>query len=186
LVCFGTTADKKTTATRKCAEIGDAFKIVCGGGSGEGMADEFATVEPEQGFLIHVEEFAQVLRPGRWAGATLIPFLTQCFDCPKQYQLKFRKSPVNLECPTPSLLAGTTPDWFWRDFHAGDFAGGFGNRLFFLTGTRKPTIALPQIPDLSEISDAMNMLSKIQPCQAHLSPEAANLWQEFYSAWDAE
>jgi hypothetical protein len=186
VVCFGPTGDKKTTATRKCAEIGDTFKIVCGGGSGEGMADEFATAEPGQGLLIHTEEFAQILRPGRWDGATLIPFLTQCFDCPEQYQLKFRKSPVNLERPTPSLLAGTTPEWFWKDFNAKDFPGGFGNRLFFLTGTRKPAIALPRMPNLSEISNAVNKLSAIQPCQAHLSLEAADLWGDFYAAWDAE
>ena len=186
VVCFGPTADRKTTATRRAAELGEGFKVVRGGGSGEGLADEFATADPGQGFLLYVEEFSQILRPGRWEGATLIPFLTQCFDCPERYEMKFRKSGIKLERPTPSLLAGTTPEWFWQDLRAKEFSGGFGNRHFFLTGARKAPIALPEMPDLGKISDAVNRLSGIQSCQAHFSPEASDLWRAFYAAWDTE
>jgi hypothetical protein len=186
VVVYGPTGDRKTTATRKATELGDQFKVVSGGGSGEGLADDFSGAEPGHGFLLHAEEFSQILRPGRWEGATLIPFLTQCFDCPGRYEMKFRKSPINLERPTPSLLAGATPDWFWQDFRTRDFQGGFGNRLFFLTGTRKPVIALPDAPDLSKTSRSVNDLSKVEPCQARFAPNARTLWEQFYGAWDAE
>lgn len=186
VVVYGPTGDRKTTATRRGTELGGAYKIIRGGGSGEGIADEFSNAEPGQGLLLYAEEFSQVLRPGRWDGATLIPFLTQCFDCPESYEMKFRKSPVNLERPTPSLLAGATPEWFWCDFRARDFQGGFGNRLFFLTGIRKPAIALPESPRLGEISAAVDRLSKIKPCEAHLASEARALWADFYRAWDSE
>jgi hypothetical protein len=186
LVCFGPTGDRKTTATRMGAEIGSAFKIVRGGGSGEGLADEFSGAEPGQGLLLYAEEFSQVLRPGRWDGATLIPFLTQCFDCPLRYEMKFRKSPIELEQPTPSLLAGATPDWFWQDFRAKDFQGGFGNRLFFFAGARKPAMPLPESPSLDEISLTVDTLAAIQPCEARFDAKARALWEKFYRAWDAE
>jgi hypothetical protein len=186
LVCFGPTGDRKTTATRMGAEIGSTFKIVRGSGSGEGLADEFSTAEPGRGLLLYAEEFSQVLRAGRWDGATLIPFLTQCFDCPRRYEMKFRKSPVELEQPTPSLLAGATPDWFWQDFRANDFQGGFGNRLFFFSGARKPAMPLPESPRLDPISSAVDVLAAIQPCEARFDTKARALWENFYYAWDAE
>jgi hypothetical protein len=186
LVCFGPTGDRKTTAIRMGTETGSAFKIVRGGGSGEGLADEFSGAEPGQGLLLYAEEFSQILRPGRWDGATLIPFLTQCFDCPPRYEMRFRKSPVELEQPTPNLLAGATPDWFWQDFRTRDFQGGFGNRLFFFAGTRKPAMPLPEPPSLDATSRAVDALAAIQPCEARLDGKARALWEKFYGAWDAE
>jgi hypothetical protein len=186
LICFGPTGDRKTTATRMGTDLGSPFKIVRGGGSGEGLADEFSSAHPGQGFLLYAEEFLQVLRPGRWDGATLIPFLTQCFDCPERYEMKFRKSPVSLEQPTPTMLAGATPDWFWQDFRARDFQGGFGNRLFFLTGERKPAIPLPECPRLDAISRAIDALSAIAPYEARFEAKAVVLWEKFYRVWDAE
>jgi len=186
LGCFGPTGDKKTTATRMAADIGSPFKIVRGGGSGEGLADEFSAGEPGRGFLLYAEEFSQILRPGRWEGATLIPFLTQCFDCPPRYEMKFRKKPVALEQPTPNFLACATPEWFWQDFRTNDFLGGFGNRLFFCAGARKPAMPLPESARLAAISRAVDTLGSIKPCEARLDPKAIALWEEFYRAWDAE
>jgi hypothetical protein len=186
LVCFGPTGDRKSTATRRAMELGADFKVVRGGGSGEGLADEFSKADVGEGFLLYTEELSQILRPGRWDGATLIPFLTQCFDCPPRYEVKFRKSPVKLEQPTPSLLAGTTPDWFWQDFRARDFQGGFGNRIFFLTGARKPALPLPESPNLDGISRAVNALAVVTPGELRLEARARGLWEEFYVAWEAE
>jgi hypothetical protein len=185
LVGYGPTGDRKTSAIRKAEEIGGRLKVIRGGGSGEGIADDFASGEPGDGLLIYAEEFSQVLRPGRWQGATLIPFLTQCFDCPERYEMKYRKNPINLERPTPSLLAATTPDWFWQDFNFRDFQGGFGNRLFFLTGQRKACIPLPEVPDLGDASRAIENLSRVTSCSAELESDARALWEQYYCAWDA-
>jgi hypothetical protein len=185
-VCFGPTGDRKTTATRRATELGSGCKIVHGGGSGEGLADEFSTAKPGEGLLLYAEEFSQILRPGRWDGSTLKPFLTQCFDCPPRYQVKFRKRPIELEQPTPSLLAGTTPDWFWQDFSARDFQSGFGNRILFFTGERKPDVPLPEAPNLESVSRRVDALATVGPCDAHLDPKARTLWMQFYRAWNAE
>jgi hypothetical protein len=141
LVCFGATGDRKTTATRIGTKLGSPYKLISGGGSGEGLADEFSGAEIGQSLLIHAEEFSQILRPGRWDGSTLKPFLTQCFDCPERYEMKFRKDPIEIDQPTPSLLAGTTADWFWQDFQGRDFQGGFGNRIFFFAAWMRSRIS---------------------------------------------
>jgi hypothetical protein len=185
LVCFGATGDRKTTATRRATELGKC-KIVEGGGSGEGLADEFSSAQPGEGLLLYSEEFSQILRPGRWDGATLKPFLTLCFDCPDHYQLKFRKQPIELDRPTPSLLGGTTADWFWQDFSARDFSGGFGNRILFFSGERKPSLPLPEEPNLEAILRAVEELAGVGPCQTHLETKARELWVKFYEAWEAE
>ena len=185
VVCFGPTGDRKTTATRQATELGNGIKIISGGGSGEGLADAFSQAAPGAGSLIHAEELSQILRPGRWEGSTLIPFLTQCFDCPERYEMKFRKSPVSLERPTPNLLAGVTPEWFWRDFRVNDFQGGFGNRMFFVTGAPKDCLPRPASPDLFQISRAAEALSGIEPSEARLDAEAEPLWDRFYRAWRA-
>jgi hypothetical protein len=186
LLCFGPTGDRKTTATRRAAELGGPCKIIRGAGSGEGLADEFADAGPVEGLLLYAEEFSQVLRPGRWDGATLIPFLTNCFDCPEQFEMRFRKSPVKLERPTPSMLGGTTPDWFWQDFRIRDFQGGFGNRIFFFTGRQKADIPLPETPRLDAVSAAVGELAQSRSCEAQLDATARELWTEFYRAWRRE
>lgn len=185
VVCFGPTGDRKTTATRQAIELGNGIKIISGGGSGEGLADEFSRAAEGEGTIIHAEELSQILRPGRWEGSTLIPFLTQCFDCPPRYEMKFRKSPISLERPTPNLLAGVTPEWFWRDFRVSDFQGGFGNRMFFMTGCPKDCLPRPESPDLSRISGSVEALSGVEPCEARLDVEAEALWDRFYRAWRA-
>jgi hypothetical protein len=184
IVCFGPTGDRKTTATRQAAELGNGLKVISGGGSGEGLADEVSRVAHGEGVLIHTEELSQILKPGRWEGSTLIPFLTQCFDCPEHYEMKFRKSPVSLERPTPNLLAGTTPEWFWRDFRANDFQGGFGNRIFFLAGgSPKACLPRPESPSLGPIVGGVENLLAVDPCEARLEAEAARLWDKFYREW---
>lgn len=187
LLVFGPTNDRKTTAIRGLERLGgEQIHVIRGSGSGEGIADDFEKVEPGNSVLVFSEEFAGVLRRGRWDGATLLPFLTECFDCPPKYELKFRKKPVAVDEPTPCMLAATTPDWFWRDARPTDFAGGFGNRIFYLTGPRKNPIPLPTAPELRSVSRAVDALSEIKPQQVILTKQAATLWRDFYMSWDAD
>jgi len=183
MVNYGPTGDRKTTATRQATGLGNGIKVISGGGSGEGLADAFGKLEAGQGALIHAEELSQILRPGRWEGSTLLPMLTQCFDCPERYEMNFRKAGVALERPTPNLLAGVTPEWFWRDFRAVEFQGGFGNRLFFLTGSPKECMPRPERPELSSIIRAVEGLADVEECRARFDDSAGELWDKFYRAW---
>jgi hypothetical protein len=182
---FGPTGDRKTTAQRTLPDLGSApVKIISGAGSGEGLADEFHSVTPGSPCLILIEEFAELLRRGRWDGATVLQFLTTCFDCPPRYELKFRKTGVTIEEPTPSLLAGTTPEWFWASAKLSDFHGGFGNRILYFCGPRNPLISLPAEPDLTETRTQVDRLVSVPGGPGRLSPQATTLWEEFYKAWE--
>ena len=184
---FGPTGDRKTTAQRYFADLGSApVKMISGAGSGEGLADEFQALPPGTPCVISLEEFSELLRRGRWDGATVLQFLTSCFDCPTDYELKYRKNPIALKEPTPSLLSGTTPDWFWQSAKLSDFQGGFGNRLLYFTGNRKPSIPLPVEADLAPIRSKIDALASVPSGPARLSIQATKLWKEFYPAWETK
>jgi hypothetical protein len=182
---FGPTGDRKTTAQRYADELGsEPVKTIYGAGSGEALADAFQQLSPGTPYLVFLEEFSGLLRRGRWDGATVLQFLTTCFDCPPRYELKFRKNPVCISEPTPSLLAGTTPEWFWQSARLSDFQGGFLNRILFFTGKRKSANPLPSAPDLTAIRSTIDALASVLAGPARLAPDAVALWNEFYNAWD--
>jgi hypothetical protein len=94
---------------------------------------------------------------------------------------------VRVAEPAPTLLAGTTAEWFWKSLHESDFHGGFGNRLFFLTGSPKPAIPAPEWPDparLSSIEQALADLDRIRPgTEVSLDGGAREHWDAFYRGW---
>src|SRR5262249_1939995 len=130
-----------------------------------------------------LEELATLLGRGKWEGSTLIPFLTETFDTPPVYDVPFRKNPVHLLEPTPNLVAGTTPEWLWKSMREVDIHGGFGNRLFFLTGTPKDPIPMPGKPDaavLDRVRQALDGLTTVPAGEMALSPDAQPIWHAFY------
>ena len=54
--------------------------------------------------------------------------------------MKYRKNPISLRNPTPTILACTTSEWFWKNARPDDFLGGLGNRFLYLTGRRHDLI----------------------------------------------
>lgn len=191
LLVYGPTGDKKTTAARRSLELmseDGTVKILRGVGSGEGLADWLSPPAdgPRPVHFLFLEEFAELLSRGRWEGATLLSFLTHVFDCPDRYELKFRKNPITVPEPTLSLLACTTPEWLWQGLRTVDIAGGFGNRVLYLTGERKAPIPMPARPDrkkLTRVKGVLDRLATVPPQEVALSPQANDLWSEFYTAW---
>ena len=215
IVAFGETGDRKTTAQRFVESNGllvhPDMRIVRDVGSTEGLADALSIVpdqpakltpgEPDNEAELPVtdsmplgplyfsfEELSNFLTHARWSGSTLLEFLTQLFDCPPSWSLKYRKQPVTLLQPTPTLFAGTTPSWFWKVAKAEDFFGGFGNRILFLTGSKKAPIPNPEKPDrkqLREIQRAMKRLTRLKPIEAKFSSKAAKVWSAFYLKFES-
>lgn len=191
LVTFGTTGDtKKTSGMRKILPLlpPERVKVLRGVGSAEALGDWMQQPEdgPRVAHLLHIEELASLLTRGRWDGSTLISFLTETFDTPPIYEVPFRNNAVKLVEPTPILLAGTTAEWFWKSLRDVDIHGGFGNRLFFLTGTPKAPIPLPKKPDaacLDRVRIALDALDNVPPGETTLTPEAQSVWVAFYTAW---
>jgi hypothetical protein len=180
-IAFGPTGDFKTSALRRAAELteGAGLRVVRGVGSGEGISEGLG----EEPTLFSLDEFTSLLRQGKWDGSTLLPTLTEIFDCPEKYEREYRKKSISLQRPVCSLLAGTTEVWFWRDVKEIDFEGGFGNRFIYLTGAPNSPIPLPGIPNLQSALAAPIKLKELKQQEACLEPAATRIWDQFYSAW---
>ena len=191
LVNYGLTGDSKTSAGRQGLRLlpeDGGVKVLRGVGSPEALGDWMAQPEggPYMAHLLFIEELATLLIRGGWQGSTLLSFLTETFDTPDIYEVPFRKNPVKVQEPTPTLLTGTTPVWFWKGMRELDIHGGFGNRLFFLTGAPKPPIPMPAQPNLihlRNVKEALHRLVEIPQVELSLSSEAQVLWNGFYLAW---
>jgi hypothetical protein len=179
LVCFGPSADKKTSAERLAVRQAEyaGLRVIRGSGSGEGIADEL-----QQGpTLIFAEELSAIQRGASWQGATLAVVLSECFDCPPRFDRAFRKTNrIQIEEPTLNLLSATTAEWFWRDVRDADLAGGLGSRLCYLDGTRQPDVPLPGRIDVHFVADLVARLQQIPATEARLDAPAEQLWDNFY------
>lgn len=196
---FGPTGDRKTTAARRlqsCKLLVSGVRLVRDVGSTEGLSRELQGGEgadendkPAEGAILFLwEELASLLSRGRWTGSTIFEFLTQLFDCPPSWALKYATKPVELQQPTPSILCGSTPSWFWKYARPEDFFGGFGNRVLFLSGAKKSPIPNPRQPDerkLEPIRDRLHQLAARKPHSAHWASKAAKLWERFYVDWES-
>jgi hypothetical protein len=101
--------------------------------------------------------------------------------------MKYRKNPISLQAPTPTILAGTTCEWFWKNARADDFYGGLGNRFLYLTGTKKDPVPNPSEPDgavLQQVHVALARLSELHPVEARFDTVARRLWEQFYVSWE--
>jgi phage/plasmid primase-like uncharacterized protein len=190
LVNFGGTGDSKTSAGRQGLRLlpDEGVKLLRGVGSAEALGDWMQ--QPDEGpavsHLLFIEELATLLTRGGWEGSTLLSFLTETFDAPDRYEIPFRKNPVLIHEPTPTLVAGTTVEWLWKGLREIDVHGGFGNRIFYMTGTPKPPIPLPAKPNaeaLASVRADLQRLAAHPSMEFFFSPDAQALWNEFYIKW---
>jgi hypothetical protein len=101
--------------------------------------------------------------------------------------MKYRKDPFSLVAPTPTILVGTTCEWFWKNARSDDFFGGFRNRFLYLTGSKKKPLPNPTEPSgaaLQPVRDALCRLSELRPVEARFNTAAGRLWEHFYVTWE--
>src|SRR5438094_6698236 len=94
LVTVGVTGDtKKTTAMRLAESLlpEHGVKVLRGVGSAEALADWMGELKGDSPLII-LEEFATLLGRGGWQRSTLLPFLTETFDCPSVYEGPFART----------------------------------------------------------------------------------------------
>jgi hypothetical protein len=191
LAIFGPTGDKKTTAQRRILNPGmlpETIRVIRSLGSTEGLAD---ALKREGGgdsvALFFWEELTTLLARSRWSGSTILEFITETFDCPPEWGMKYRKSAIALPSPTPTILAGTTSEWFWKNARPDDFFGGFANRFLYLTGHKKAPLPNPLEPrgtGLQRAREALAQLYELPPVEARFSTDAARLWDRLYTTWE--
>lgn len=192
LVYFGNTGDKKTTATSKSNLLlhdNPNIKVLQGIGSGEGLTDWLKTEDTPTSHFLYLTELSELLQKGKWEGATLKTILTQIYDCPPIYEAPFRKNPIKIVEPTLTLLACTTPSWFWKDMTELDIHGGFANRICYFTGAPNEPIARPCKPNMSLLNKVrIHIADSLPDCPLELAfdTESAKLWDEFYIKWIKE
>jgi hypothetical protein len=191
LSVFGPTGDKKTTAQRRilnCGLLAPSIRVIRNLGSTEGLADALKREDgADMVALFFWEELTVLLARGRWTGSTILEFITETFDCPSEWGMKYRKDPINLVAPTPTILAGTTCEWFWKNAQPDDFFGGLGNRFLYLTGPKKKPIPNPSEPGgaaLQRVREALARLSELSPIEARFDTVANRLWERFYMSWE--
>jgi hypothetical protein len=193
LSVFGPTGDKKTTAQRRilnCGLLAPSLRVIRNLGSTEGLADALKCEDgADMVALFSWEELTVLFARGRWKGSTILEFITETFDCPPEWGIKYRKDPITLVSPTPTILAGTTSEWFWKNARPEDFFGGLGNRFMYLTGQKKKPIANPSEPNgaaLQRVRDALAGLSDLCSVDARFDPVACRLWERFYGNWEEQ
>jgi hypothetical protein len=134
-----------------------------------------------------LEELSTLLARARWTGATILEFITETFDCPSEWGMKYRKNPISLRNPTPTILASTTSEWFWKNARPDDFLGGLGNRFLYLSGAKKRPIPHPFEPDaaaLQRVRESLVRMNNVHFFEAQFSSDARLLWDRFYIDWE--
>jgi hypothetical protein len=194
MLFFGPTGDKKTTAQRLAlysglipAEVPIHSKV----GSPEGLADVLGQSNNggDSVACYFWAELSTLLAQGRWKGATVLEFLTEAFDCPTDWGKSYKQNPIHVTRPTPSILSGSTPEWFWKNANPGDFYGGALNRFAYLTGSCKPPKPNPIEPDstlMGRVKEALHRIGKITPVAACFDPQAARMWEKFYCDFEGQ
>jgi hypothetical protein len=144
---------------------------------------------PESGptvALFRFDEVSSILHQGG-----VLEFLCKCFDCPAQAGFKYRKNPVTIHEPTPTVLTATTPTLFWSQARVNDFHTGFLNRFLFLTGKKGDPISETPHPDEAKLVVVRDRLWELHNAAkewaargaslaAELTPEARDAWDHFY------
>jgi hypothetical protein len=195
LSVVGPSGDKKTTAMRRAQQhdflcaVPD-LHILGAVGSTEGLTEKLQHEGEQQCLCLFIwEELSALLTRGRWQGSTLFEFLTEVFDCPPQWELVYRKNPIKILMPTINVIAGTTPEWFWKSARPEDFYGGFANRFLFLSGPKKAPMPNPIEPDPDELAKITAWFAKVLAIAggaAEWMPQARDLWESFYVTWEGK
>jgi len=165
--------------------------------SWEGLLDLLAEEDSRQVLLIPGEFRTLAAKARQESSSILIPGLTEAYDCPPELRHKTRGKDTAAVRPFVSALTASTREWFRESFDENAVHGGFLNRWIFLDGTPKAPIPFPDPPDaehwratvdaLRAMDGRLRMYPETTGLQLDLSPEARDLWADFYTKaleWD--
>ncbi len=184
---------RKTTgqakARRLLQHVDEGVEVSAGVGSPEGLLQLLAENKTQpRPVLLDLNETATMLRKGAQDGSKgLLPFLTAAYDCPPTLRLPNRKEDLEAAEPFLSIIGSSTAEWLRNSLNVDDVRGGLAGRFVYVTGTDKPPIAWPPLPNLTALAEAERILIEVRdrhssPKRYGMSPEAREVWEPWYVA----
>lgn len=160
------------------------FRMISGIRSPEGLLDELAGNRRVR--LVVQGEFAALLGKAKQdSNSTLVPTLTELYDCKKQVNPPVRGKPADCREPFLGIIAGTTGIWLRKALSLSDIQGGFANRWLYFTGIPERAIPHPPKVDEQKQSSLVKELNTIRMWaedteEIKVSPEAEELFNDWY------
>jgi hypothetical protein len=193
-------------AERILKEVDETWRVLHGLSSAEGLLSQVADPweklsakgevvvqggTTDKRLTVWLGELSSLLRKAKQDRVSnIVPMLTEAFDCPPDLALPTKADPIVVTAPYFSLLSASTPSWL-EDLQDRDVLGGFGNRFLFILGSPKAPIPFPAPPDAMLRSKIIAHLKDLlvwmpEELEVNLTPDARELWDEFYTRWRME
>jgi len=202
-VLVGPTAtSRKSTAAsfgqQFLAYLAPELRILTGVSTPEGLllqigdrTDSDGSVLTSAPALIYEDEFSKLLKKARQEyTANIIPFLNNAFNCPPKIENLTKNQPLRATNPTLSILACAPIEEIDQHMLNEDVSSGFTNRFTFFLGNREQLRPVPGVVNEGAIRElAKETKEKIGRWNAQIfriSPEANDLWKEFYQRFDQQ
>ena len=164
--------------------------VVPGIGSGEGLVTRLKPADgdgpPDPRALILETEMSRLLIASQRDGSTLGAVLRSAWDGTPLGSFLARRAALVTDHHV-SLLAHITPEDLRDKLRDVDAANGFGNRFLWLAVRRSRRVPFPERPDRVLAPDLTRKLHEAiavasVPSNLTLSPDAADRWEEVYTA----
>jgi hypothetical protein len=132
------------------------------------------------------------------AGQSLVPNLSDAYDCPDTLEHPVKTNPIKVYGPFLQIIGAASPKWV-EGLKAADLEGGLGNRFLWIPGVRKAKIKKFRRPNLAPFVPELQSLAlywrekakafKLNDAEHGsveftLSPEAEPLWDSFSDELD--
>jgi Bifunctional DNA primase/polymerase, N-terminal/Protein of unknown function (DUF3987)/Primase C terminal 1 (PriCT-1) len=193
VLLLGQTGDaRKSTALwlarQLLKRLDDDIEIVTGIVSTEGLFECLAKHDDTRA-LGYVDELRSLLSVGRRQGTRdLLPKLNSLIYCPDYETIDRRKDPTTIVRPFFSLIAATAQDYVADLITDLELSGGMLNRFLMVAGDEQPPKAIVKAPSEQEWTGIAARVKQVldrghEPRRMEWSPEAKDLWTEFYVSW---
>lgn len=131
--------------------------------------------------MVMLDELSAMTSKSRMEfGRDLVQRLTELYDCPKTAGTYTKQNPITVYDPFLSILSASTVEWIQATVSASDMMGGLGNRMTFVLGDERPTMAWPGRPHHTLDWTILHLAEgEVQPTE-----ECRDLWTAWYTEFD--
>jgi len=162
--------------------------IISGIASGEALITSLTLSDEDTGRrqLIHMSEFAQLLRTQQRSGNTLQDIVRQAWDSTKLSILRAKAKDCHIvEDAHVSAVGHITPEELTGLLGTSERSNGYANRFLWLYVDRSKLLAFPTEPDKGVLEEFISRLAFVvsgakETGQLSMSGDALPLWEAMY------